>query len=100
MVARLTTKGQVTIPKPLRDSLGLEPGHELEFEEREGALIVRRRTPVHQLRRLVGLLPDHIDIGGYRDPTLGPAWPRDLDGGEGNRLVITAVDDAPRFWTS
>jgi len=33
MVSRLTTKGQVTIPKPLRDSLGLEPGHELEFEE-------------------------------------------------------------------
>ena len=45
MVARLTEKGQVTIPKPLRDSLELEPGQELEFEEREGALIVKSRTP-------------------------------------------------------
>ena len=42
MVSRLTVKGQVTIPKPLRESLGLEPGQELEFEESEGALIVRR----------------------------------------------------------
>ena len=83
MVSRLTTKGQVTIPKPLRDSLGLEPGHELEFEEREGALIVRRRAPVDPLRRLVGLLPN-IDVDAYLEETRGPAWQPDLDGGEGN----------------
>ena len=56
MVSRLTVKGQVTIPKPLRESLGLEPGQELEFEESEGALIVRRRAPVDPRRGLVGLL--------------------------------------------
>ena len=84
MVSRLTTKGQVTIPKPLRDSLGLEPGHELEFEERKGTLIVRRRAPVDPLRRLVGLLPNHIDVDAYLEETRGPAWQPDLDGGEGN----------------
>ena len=84
MVSRLTTKGQVTIPKPLRDSLGLEPGHELEFEEREGVLIVRRRAPVDPLRKLVGLLPHHIDVDAYLEETRGPAWQPDLDGGEGN----------------
>ncbi len=84
MVSRLTTKGQVTIPKPLRDSLGLEPGHELEFEEREGTLIVRRRAPVDPLRRLVGLLPHHIDVDAYLEETRGPAWQPNLDGGEGS----------------
>ncbi len=84
MVSRLTTKGQVTIPKPLRDSLGLEPGHELEFEEREGALIVRRRAPVDPIRRLVGLLPRHIDVDAYLEETRGPARQPELDGGEGN----------------
>ena len=84
MVSRLTTKGQVTIPKPLRDSLGLEPGHELEFEEREGALIVRRRAPVDPIRRLVGLLPTHIDVDAYLEETRGPAWQPYLDGREGN----------------
>ena len=83
MVSRLTTKGQVTIPKPLRDSLGLEPGHELEFEEREGTLIVRHRAPVDPLRRLVGLLPNHIDVDAYLEETRGPAWQPELDGGQG-----------------
>ncbi len=35
----LTNKGQVTIPKSIRDSLGLHPGDKLEFvitESREG----------------------------------------------------------------
>ncbi len=82
-VSILGKKGQVTIPKPLRDRLGLEPGQEIEFEARERALIVRRRAPADPLRRLVGLLPSHIDVDAYLEETRGPAWQPDLDGGEG-----------------
>ena len=82
MVSRLTEKGQVTIPKPLRDSLGLEPGQELEFEEREGALIVKSRTPVDPLRQLVGLISDRVDVDAYIEETRGPRWHADLDGGD------------------
>lgn len=32
MATTLTTKGQVTIPKPIRDRLGLGPGSLVEFE--------------------------------------------------------------------
>jgi AbrB family looped-hinge helix DNA binding protein len=39
---RLTSKGQVTIPKDLRDQLGLQPGTDVEFDVHEGDLIVRR----------------------------------------------------------
>ena len=31
-MAKITTKGQVTIPKRLRDHLGLKPGSSVEFE--------------------------------------------------------------------
>ena len=81
-VSILGKNGRVTIPKPLRDRLGLEPGQEIEFKEREDVLIVRRRS-ADPLRRLVGLLPSHIDVDAYLVETRGPAWQPDLDGGEG-----------------
>jgi antitoxin PrlF len=31
MATTVTSKGQVTIPKPIRDRLGLEPGSQVEF---------------------------------------------------------------------
>lgn len=52
MATTLTSKGQVTIPKKVRDLLGLKPGSAVEFElTDEGEVILkpaqpsRRRTP-------------------------------------------------------
>ncbi|MBI4729134.1 MAG: AbrB/MazE/SpoVT family DNA-binding domain-containing protein [Acidobacteria bacterium] len=42
-------RGQVTIPKPLRDRLGIRAGEILEFEADDGRLIARKasvRDPV------------------------------------------------------
>jgi AbrB family looped-hinge helix DNA binding protein len=41
---RITSKGQVTIPKEIRDRLGLLPGTEVEFIEEGGEARVRK-TP-------------------------------------------------------
>ena len=35
---RVTTKGQVTIPKPIRDHLGIGPGSEVEFVATDGGV--------------------------------------------------------------
>lgn len=42
---RVTTKGQVTIPKEIRDALGIEPGDEVVFEEAEAGYRIRKKAP-------------------------------------------------------
>lgn len=39
---RVTEKGQVTIPKDLRDALGIGAGTEVEFERADDAIVVRK----------------------------------------------------------
>jgi antitoxin PrlF len=42
---RVTSKGQVTIPRAVRERLGIEPGGEVNFEIDDcGARLVRGRT--------------------------------------------------------
>lgn len=38
MTQRVGAKGQVVIPKELRERVGLEPGSEVEFEEDRGGV--------------------------------------------------------------
>jgi antitoxin PrlF len=43
----LTVKGQVTIPKRVRDALGLKPGDEVDFiVNLDGAVTLRRADPL------------------------------------------------------
>jgi antitoxin PrlF len=47
MATTITVKGQVTIPKRVRDALHLSPGDGVEFELNEqGQAVVRRAGPV------------------------------------------------------
>ncbi len=39
---RVTEKGQVTIPKQLRDDLGIEPGTDVTFERTAEGILIRR----------------------------------------------------------
>lgn len=47
---KITTKGQVTIPLPIRNEFGLKPGMDVEFVATDGQVILRpkrkRRDPV------------------------------------------------------
>ena len=39
---RVTVKGQVTIPRRIRDKAGIVPGSEVEFVERSGQVYLRK----------------------------------------------------------
>lgn len=43
---RVSEKGQVTIPKPLRDQLGIGAGSEVTFEVKGDTIVVRKRGDV------------------------------------------------------
>jgi antitoxin PrlF len=56
-MSKITSKGQVTIPKPLRDHLRLEPGSSVEFELAEDGrvfLVPRQPTTKSKFARLRG----------------------------------------------
>lgn len=43
-MSKITSKGQVTIPKQIRDELGLLPGTEVEFVREAGEIRVRKAS--------------------------------------------------------
>lgn len=51
---RVTRKGQVTIPKHIRDKLGIEPGGEVEFVDRgeNGVEVIRSTEPDERAKAL------------------------------------------------
>jgi AbrB family looped-hinge helix DNA binding protein len=60
MATMVTSKGQVTIPKPVRDMLGIGPGTAVEFElAPDGQVILRRADaggrPVSRFERARGM---------------------------------------------
>jgi AbrB family looped-hinge helix DNA binding protein len=63
MKTTVSEKGQITIPKRLRDRLGLRPGTVLDFEEAGGRLVGRKLVPADHLDELVGILalPEGVD---------------------------------------
>jgi AbrB family looped-hinge helix DNA binding protein len=77
--SRVGERGQVTIPKRLRRSLGIQPGEELEFEERQGELLLRRAAALGPLDRLVGLVRERVDVDAYLAEARGPAFRESLD---------------------
>lgn len=57
MKATVAERGQVTIPKPLREKLGIRPGSKLEFTERDGTLVavkVEKADPVGAVTGILG----------------------------------------------
>jgi looped-hinge helix DNA binding domain, AbrB family len=52
--ATVTSKGQITLPKDVRDDLKLKPGDKVEFEKRNGRYVLRPRN--RSIMELAGIL--------------------------------------------
>ena len=83
---RITVKGQVTIPKDVRDALGLRPGDLVTFEETNGTVTVRKGKAAEpekfadrlaRARALAGPLPLAMTADEYMALVREPLPPRD-----------------------
>jgi antitoxin PrlF len=71
----VSEKGQVTIPKPLRDRLGILPGQILDFVEEHGTLVGRKITPADPVDELFGIISLPSGTDAFIDDLRGPAAP-------------------------
>ena len=67
ITAKVTSKGQVTIPKEIREKLGVHPGEDVGFEERGNVLVISKvvtQSPfdkwVGRLKHLKGQISDAL----------------------------------------
>lgn len=64
MKAVVAERGQVTIPKPLRDRLGIRPGTALEFTAQNGVLVARKAA-TDPVSGVFGCLGRRVDTDKY-----------------------------------
>ncbi len=56
IVAKVTSKGQITLPKKVREKLGVHPGEDVGFEEKNGLIYIQKTVKKSPFDKWVGRL--------------------------------------------
>jgi AbrB family looped-hinge helix DNA binding protein len=83
--ARMTSKGQITLPAPIRRFFGLQAGDMIDFYLDEGSRTVRMRVRNQPASVLMGAL------NGYAEPGAPPLTQEDIDKAIGDHLAEEAA---------
>jgi AbrB family looped-hinge helix DNA binding protein len=69
MTTTITAKGQVTIPKRVRDAMGAKPGTKVTVEYADGGAIIRpvRKIDVSDYRKRLESVRGTLDLGMSTD---------------------------------
>jgi len=72
MKSRVTDRGQITIPKSLRERLGIQAGQVMEFTEVEGRIVIQRQVANHPVDELFGIPGSVSDSDALMQELRGP----------------------------
>lgn len=83
---RISKRGQITIPKDLRDRFGMHPDAEVEITATEGGLLIRKRVKgQHPVDAIYGILDLGMSTDEYMSEIRGYDYAAELrrynDGG-------------------
>lgn len=69
---RISERGQITIPKRLRDRFGMNKDVEVEITPTEHGLLIQKRSAAqHPVERVSGILDDALDVDQYIEEIRG-----------------------------
>jgi AbrB family looped-hinge helix DNA binding protein len=72
MKTTVSERGQVTIPKRLRERLGIRPGQILEVVEEHGRVVMTKRIAEDAWSRVVGILNSGLTTDEMIEEMRGP----------------------------
>jgi len=62
--AKVTSKGQVTIPKELREKIGIDTGSYIEIKETEIGYVISKQVKEDCLKKYIGILNNENSSDG------------------------------------
>lgn len=69
---KVSKRGQITIPKAIRDQFGLHPDMEVELEVTEKGVLIRKRSQArHPVEQVFGILGRPSDTDRYIEEVRG-----------------------------
>ena len=69
---RISGRGQITIPKILRDRYGMRKDVEVEVTPTEQGLLIQKRSAAkHPVERISGILDGSVDVDQYIEEIRG-----------------------------
>ena len=92
-LATITSKGQITLPKPIRQALGVDTGGKVAFEIKGSQIVVTRATSNEHADPAIGrflALIEHDIARGERVSRLPPALAKSLARALKRRIDLTA----------
>jgi AbrB family looped-hinge helix DNA binding protein len=72
MRTKVSEKGQITVPKRMRERLGIRPGDELDVVDEGDRIVLRKAPPDDPVAAVYGIIGTNLDTDAIIEDMRGP----------------------------